>query len=102
MMDSDDLEYLLKIEAEAVSLTNEAQAEAERRIIEAEKKNRIQYEATYHKEVEKLEAEINKLKKNIKKQYQKEIANYKEKISAVTVNTGKFSALLNDLVEGDE
>ena len=101
-MDNDDLEYLLKIEAEAVDLTNGAHADAEKRIIEAEKKNRIQYEETYHKEVEKLEAELNRLKKNFKKQYQKKLENYREKISAVNVDTEKFSALLNDLIAGDE
>ena len=102
MMDNDDLEYLLKIEAEAADLTNEAHAEAERRIIEAEKKNRTKYEEAYHKEVNKQEAEINKLKNIFEKQYQKKLEKYKRYISDVNVDIKKFTVLLNNFIAGDE
>jgi len=101
-MDNDVLDYLLKIESEAAALVDDAKAEAENKIIDAEKKNRILYEETYRKEAEKLETEINKLKKNLKKQYKKELEKHIENISAVNVNTEKFSALLSSLVAGDE
>ena len=101
MYNDDVLENILKIEAQASALVKDAQAEADRRIIEAEKINRIHYDESYQKEAEKLENELIDLKNKIKQQYQEELKAYKEKISNLCVNRENFFSLLNELIAGD-
>jgi vacuolar-type H+-ATPase subunit H len=99
--DDNALGHLLQIEAEAVALVNDAQAEADRRIAEAEKQNRVAYDERYRAEAEKLEAEYQKEKDTVKDLYNKEIEAYSEKLSAITTNVDRFSALLNELLAGE-
>ena len=101
-MENDEaLGHLLKIEAEAADLVNGAQAEADRRIAESEKQNRAVYEERYQIEIEKLEAELQKEKKTVKEQYQKELEAYREKLSGLGTNMDRFSALFNELLAGE-
>jgi len=98
-MDNDEvLGHLLKIEAEAAALVNDAQAEADRRVLEAEKQNHAAYEERYRREGEKLENEFQSLKENIRRQYQTELESYSNKITSLPVDVNRFSALLDRLV----
>jgi vacuolar-type H+-ATPase subunit H len=55
-MDNNEvLDHLLKIEAEAAALVDEAQAEADTRITEAEKQNRAAYDKRFIEENQRLE-----------------------------------------------
>ena len=98
-MDNNEvLDHLLKIESKAAALVKDAQAEADRRIAEAEKQNREIYEERYQDELKKLESEFQKYKEQLRQQYQKEINAYREKISLINVDTNAFSVLLDRLI----
>ena len=101
-MDNDEvLGHLLKIEAEATALVLDAQTEADKRIAESEKQNRILYEEHYQNELTKQENKFQAFKKQIQQNYQEELDAYKEKISEVYVDTNAFSALLNKFITGE-
>jgi len=95
------LDHLLKIETEAATLVKEAQAEADRRVTEAEKQNRAAYDKRFVEENQRLEKEFLQSKELARQQYQKELETYKEKISSVNVNNDRFSNLLDSLVLGE-
>jgi len=95
------IDHLLKIESEAAALVNDAQAEADNRITEAEKQNRAVYEKRFLEENQRLEKEFLQSKELARQQYRKELETYKEKISSVNVNNDRFSALLDSLVLGE-
>jgi F0F1-type ATP synthase membrane subunit b/b' len=100
-MDNDELlGHLLKIEAEAIALVNDAQAEADRRVLEAEKQNHAAYDERYARENEKLENEFHQLQDNVRGQYQAELEAYRQKLSSITVNTDRFADLLDTLIAG--
>jgi vacuolar-type H+-ATPase subunit H len=101
-MDNNEvLDHLLKIEQEAAALVNDAQAEADTRITEAEKQNRAAFDDRFREENVVLEKEFLQLKEQAKRRYQEELETYKEKISSVHVNNERFSALLDDLILGE-
>ena len=98
MNNNEVLGHLLKIESEAAALVNDAQAEADRRVAEAEKQNRAAYEERYRTESAKQENEFQKIKEDLRRQYQQELENYREKISAVNIDTDRFSSLLDRFI----
>jgi vacuolar-type H+-ATPase subunit H len=101
-MDNNEvLDHLLKIEQEAAALVNDAQAEADNRITEAEKQNRAAYDKRFREENERLEKEFLQSKELVRQQYKKELETYKEKNSSVHVNNDRFSAMLDSLVLGE-
>jgi vacuolar-type H+-ATPase subunit H len=100
MRDEEILGHLLAIEAEAASLVNDAQAEADRRVDEAEKRHRAAYEQRCREEAARLEAEYQKEKENMNRRYQQELAAYREQLSAITGDTGRFSAALEAFWSG--
>jgi len=101
-MDNNEvLDHLLKIEAEAAALVNEAQAEADKRITEAEKQNRAAYDKRFVEENQRLEKGFLQSKELAREQFRKELETYKEKISSFHVNNDRFSALLDSLVLGE-
>ncbi|MCL2761584.1 MAG: hypothetical protein FWD36_00060 [Treponema sp.] len=102
MHNDEVLGHLLEIESEAAALVDNAQAEADRRVLEAEKQNRIAYEEHYHRKIRELESDLRQSKDHARQQYQKELDAYKEKINSVAVNMDQFSALMNRLVEEEE
>ncbi|MDR2259009.1 MAG: hypothetical protein LBE14_07665, partial [Treponema sp.] len=67
------LTHLLKIEAEAAALVNEAQAEADRRAGEGEKTNRARYEEQYGRAAAALEAAYVRDIEGAKAAYTKEL-----------------------------
>jgi vacuolar-type H+-ATPase subunit H len=89
------LDHLLKIEAEAAGLVNDAQAEADRRIHENEEKNRVAYEEHFRAEAEKYESSLNKEKDSLKNQYQKALENYQKEISGINADEKSFITLFN-------
>jgi len=101
-MDNNEvLDHLLKIESEAAALVNDAQAEADKRIMEAEKQNRAAYDKRFCEENERLEKEFLQTKELARQEYLKELETYKEKISSVPINNERFSDLLDSLVLGE-
>jgi len=101
-MDNNEvLDHLLKIESEAAALVDGAQAEADKRITEAEKQNRAAFDKRFREENERLENEFLQSKDAARQQYQKELEAYKEKISLVHINNERFSDLLDSLVLGE-
>jgi vacuolar-type H+-ATPase subunit H len=100
-MDNDKtLEHLLKIEAEAAALVNDAQAEADRRIHENDEKSRSAFEERYRVEAELRESSLKKEKDKLKKQYQQSIDDYREEISGINADMERFSALFNSYITG--
>ena len=97
MDNNDALGHLLKIESEAAVLVADAQAEADRRITEAEKQSKALYEELYQNKLEKLENEFQTYKEQIQRQYQEEMDAYRKEISSVNVDINAFSALLDRL-----
>ena len=101
-MDNNEvLDHLLKIEAEAAALVNEAQAEADKRITEAEKQNRTAYDKRFIEENQRLEKGFLQSKELAREQFNKELETYKEKISSIPVDNDRFSSLLDTLVLGE-
>jgi vacuolar-type H+-ATPase subunit H len=101
MDDEDILGHLLKIEGEAAALVLDAQAEADRRLAEAEKRNRAAYEQQYQNGLALLESEYKKETDNMREQCQKELAAYREKLNGVNGDTSRFSALLESCFAGE-
>jgi vacuolar-type H+-ATPase subunit H len=95
MDNTEVLDHLLKIESEAAALVNEAQAEADRRVAEAEKQNRTVYDERFRGESEKLEREFLKSKEQARQHYREELEAYKNTLSSVTVNNELFFSLLD-------
>jgi F0F1-type ATP synthase membrane subunit b/b' len=92
------LGHLLEIESEASALVNEAQAEADRRILEVEKQNHAAYEERYSGESKRLEREFNTVKENARQQYQTELEAYREEISSIHVDVNRFATLLDKFI----
>jgi regulator of protease activity HflC (stomatin/prohibitin superfamily) len=95
------LENLLKIEAEAASLANEAQAELGRRIDEAERQNRSRYEEQYGKAAAAHEAAYQQEIAGVKAHYKEELDTYQESLGRIAIDQGRFSALMTALLAGD-
>ena len=101
-MDNDKaLEHLLKIEAKAAALVNDAQAEADRRIAENEKKNREIFEQRFSVESQAKETALRKEKDRLKKQYQKELDDYRQEISGIKTDVQRFSTLFSEIYSGE-
>jgi len=98
MDNTEVLGHLLKIESEAALLVDEAQAEADNRVKEAEKQNRALFDERYRAESEKLENEFQKSKEQARRKYQEELDAYTRQFSSIKADTGKFTALLDKLV----
>ena len=102
-MDNNEvLDHLLKIEADAAALVDSAQAEADKRVAQAEKENRAAFDERYRVESERLEGELHKAKERARRQYREELEAYTEKISSVHADTDRFCALLDKLVMGEQ
>jgi hypothetical protein len=95
------LDHLLKIEAEAAALVNEAQAEADRRTHENEEKNRVAHEERHRAEAGKRELSLKDEIEKFKSQYQESLDEYRKEISGVIVNEERFFALFNEYIAGE-
>jgi vacuolar-type H+-ATPase subunit H len=101
MENENTLDHLLKIEAEAAALVNDAQAEADRRIHENEEKIRAVYEERFKVEAHAREEALNAEKEKLKEQYQNAIDEYRREISNINVDVERFTSLFNEYVAGE-
>ena len=93
MDDQKTLQHLLKLEAEAAALVNDAQAEADRRISEGEKQNRARYDEAYAGEVAVLEAAYAKNLDAVNTDYRQQVDAFRESLNAVVLKREAFSSL---------
>jgi flavin-dependent dehydrogenase len=98
MEDTDILRHLLTVEAEAASLANDAALEADKRISEAERQNRLRYEERYAKETEEREASYKAAIANIKDMYQKQLDEFGQSLDNMKADADTFSALFESLL----
>ena len=98
-MDTNDvLAHLLNIESEAARITDEAQAEADRRVADAEKRNRAVFDERYRTENEKLKNEVVQSTKLAHQRYLTELDAYKQDIASFDTDVDGFAAMLDKLV----
>ncbi|MDR0450724.1 MAG: hypothetical protein LBH26_05625 [Treponema sp.] len=101
LADENVLGHLLKIEAEASALVDDAQAETDRRVAEAEKQNRARYEEEYSRRAAELDAAYSGEIDQVRTDYRNQIEKYRKSLEAITTDQGGFSALLDKfLAEG--
>jgi vacuolar-type H+-ATPase subunit H len=102
MEDQDVLQHLLEIESQAAVLVDDAQAEAGRRIKEAEEKNRSHYDQSYRALVENLDKEYETNIAAVKEKYGRELDAYRESLDRMPVDGEGFSALASALLFGEK
>ena len=90
MDDHEVLQHLLNLEAEASALVDDAQAEADRRIGEGEKQNRLRYDDLYAREVEALEASFASEIAAVRENYARQLDAYRESLKSVRLDTETF------------
>jgi regulator of protease activity HflC (stomatin/prohibitin superfamily) len=90
------LNHLLKVEAEAAALVDEAQAEADRRISDGEKQNRSRYEERYGRDAAAREAAYVREIEEAKEVYQKELETYRDSLCHIHTDKNAFSALMTE------
>ena len=98
MDDHEVLQHLLKLDAEAGALVNDAQAEADRRISGGEKQNRLLYEEAYARELESLESHYVQNIAAVREDYRKQLEVYRESLKTMSINTENFSSLAERLL----
>ena len=98
MEDTDILQHLLEVENQAAALVDDAQAEADRRIKEAEEQNRLAYDEAYQKLTADLEAEHQKSVEAAKTEYDRSLDEYRRSLDTMPREEGAFSALAFSLL----
>ena len=98
MENENTLDHLLKIEAKAAALVNDAQTEADRRIHENEEKSRAAHEERFRTEAQLRESRLKKEKDRLREQYQTALEKYREEISGVNADVRRFSDLFNEFI----
>jgi vacuolar-type H+-ATPase subunit H len=93
MDDGEILQHLLEIEAKASILVDDAQAEADKRLKQAEEQNRAAYEEQYRSLVEKLTTEYDEQIGAARSEYQRTLDAYRSSLDTMPVNTDAFCAL---------
>jgi hypothetical protein len=94
------LGHLLKIEADAAAMVDDAQAEADRRVAESQKQNRARYDEEYGKDALELDSRFEEELSRIHADYQARLEAYRRSLDSIPVNQGRFSALMDDLLAG--
>ncbi|GHV37184.1 hypothetical protein AGMMS50268_05120 [Spirochaetia bacterium] len=96
--DQQVLGHLLKIEAEAAALVDDAQAEADRRVAEGERLNRSRYDEQYGREAAEFEQIYEKEVAAVKEDYQHQLDTYRKSLDAIAVDRDRFRALMDDFL----
>jgi uncharacterized protein YecT (DUF1311 family) len=99
--EQDVLNHLLKVEFQASALVDEAQAEADRRVMENEKDSRACYDKRYSLEAAELNGEYEKAVLAVKEDYKRQLESYRESLAAMPVHADTFSRLVDALFFGD-
>jgi len=102
MENQEILQHLLEIESKAATLVDDAQAEADRRVAEAEKQNRARYDEQYAKEVETLEETFSRDVALAKENYRKQLEDYHDSLKAQPPDTKAFFLLAEKLLVSGE
>jgi vacuolar-type H+-ATPase subunit H len=102
MEDKDILQHLLVIERQAAALVDDAQAEADRRIKEAEEHNRLAYEEKYQARIAELETEYQKKEDAVRAEYDKALDEYRLSLEDMPRDNKAFSALAHSLLFGEK
>ena len=89
------LDLLLKTEAEAAALVNDAQLEADRRIHDNEEKNRLSFDEKIKNEIQKQELNLKVEKEKINSLYENALNDYRNEIKNITSDENRFFDLLN-------
>jgi regulator of protease activity HflC (stomatin/prohibitin superfamily) len=98
MNEQEIVQHLLELESEAASLIDGAQAEADRRVSEGEKRNRDRYDELYAGEVKALEASFTGAVSLAKDNYRKQLEEYGGSLKNVNLNTEDFFSLAEKLL----
>jgi len=98
MDDHKVFQHLLDIENEAAVLVTDAQAEADRRVAEAETQNRSRYDEIFAKEAEALELNNARLLASIEENYRRQLEEYRESLANISRDMKTFSALAENLL----
>jgi vacuolar-type H+-ATPase subunit H len=102
MENNEILQHLLEIESIAASLVDDAQAEADRRVSEAEKQNRARYDEHYAAEVKALEEAFSKDIASAREDYRRQLDEYHNSLKALPPDTGAFFLLAEKLLVSGE
>jgi vacuolar-type H+-ATPase subunit H len=94
MDERDVLQHLLEVEAGASTLVDDAQAEADRRIAEAEKRNRARYDERYNEAAAELNREYETKIAETKEEYTRRLEAYRAGLDSMTVRGGDFFRLI--------
>jgi hypothetical protein len=94
------LGHLLKIEADAAAMVDDAQAEADRRVAESEKQNRARYDEEYGRQALELDGRFEEELRRIRADYQAQLEAYRASLASIPVNQGRFFALMDSLLSG--
>jgi vacuolar-type H+-ATPase subunit H len=92
------LAHLLKIEADAAAMVDDAQAEADRRVAEAEKQNRALYDGEYGRQAGELDRAFTEELSRIRADYQAQLDAYRKSLDSIPVDQERFSALMDKLL----
>ncbi|GHV68628.1 hypothetical protein AGMMS49928_08620 [Spirochaetia bacterium] len=94
------LQHLLGVEAQAAALVDEAQAEADRRVAEGEKSCRLQFDESYSRRVEELEAEYVRETARIREDYNHQLEEYRGSLAALKsrADQDRFTALTGEFL----
>jgi regulator of protease activity HflC (stomatin/prohibitin superfamily) len=96
--DRDVLQHLLAVEANALTLVNDAQTEGDRRIAEAEKQNRARYDEQYGAEAAALDGQYEQERAVIQGEYDRELETYRQSLDAMKTDSVSFNRLLDRLL----
>jgi hypothetical protein len=102
MEESDVLQHLLHVENEAASLASDAQAEADRRVSERERRARESYSAAYGSRVAELEAEYQREAASIDAGHRRILEQYREELDRRHTDESRFSSLVHALLFEDD
>lgn len=97
MDEQDILQHLLGIEADASALVNDAQAEADRRTGENERRNRSVFEEWYSRESREFEDRHTKEIGAVQADYEKQLAAFRESLDSMEIHKDDFSRLVKTL-----
>ncbi|MDR0526055.1 MAG: hypothetical protein LBG90_09335 [Spirochaetaceae bacterium] len=98
MQEPEVLRHLLKIEADAAALVDDAQIEADKRVAEAEKQNRKVYEDRYAKEFAVLNETYEQEIAGIKGDHQTQLETYRQSLESLSLRPDRFAELAGSLL----
>lgn len=102
MDEQDVLQHLLEVESRALTLVTDAQAEADRRVTEAENRNRTLYEEKYGAETAALDERYEKELALVKQDYARQLEEYRLSLEAMPVDKIAFCKLMDACLDQAE